>query len=153
MVASFPYSSDAYRVLVAPYHGDGAPKRGPGPVASSCYRLLAGLAHYAMSRRSAAPSESRRTVKVTLAVVAIGVDRHGDGRDNGVRWHLDRLLTGVCTTPVSTPAGRGNPFMPHSRSSSETSLELPTASHLVWGRVVPDIPTFCRELVAALAEE
>jgi hypothetical protein len=26
-------------------------------------------------------------------------------------------------------------------------------SHLVWGRVVPDIPDFCRELVAALAEE
>jgi hypothetical protein len=25
--------------------------------------------------------------------------------------------------------------------------------HLVWGRVVPDIPAFCRELVAALAEE
>jgi hypothetical protein len=25
--------------------------------------------------------------------------------------------------------------------------------HLVWGRVVPDIPDFCHELVAALAEE
>jgi hypothetical protein len=25
--------------------------------------------------------------------------------------------------------------------------------HLIWGRVVPDIPDFCRELVAALAEE
>jgi hypothetical protein len=25
--------------------------------------------------------------------------------------------------------------------------------HSVWGRVVPDIPDFCRELVAALAEE
>ena len=25
--------------------------------------------------------------------------------------------------------------------------------NLVWGRVVPDIPDFCRELVAALAEE
>jgi hypothetical protein len=24
---------------------------------------------------------------------------------------------------------------------------------LVWGRVVPDIPAFCRELVAALAEQ
>ena len=31
MVASFPYSSDAYRVLVGPYHGDGAPKRGTRP--------------------------------------------------------------------------------------------------------------------------
>src|SRR5829696_7870509 len=26
-----------------------------------------------------------------------------------------------------------------------------TTLHLVWGRVVPDIPDFCRELVAALA--
>ena len=25
--------------------------------------------------------------------------------------------------------------------------------HLVWGSVVPDIPDFCRELIAALAEE
>jgi hypothetical protein len=25
-------------------------------------------------------------------------------------------------------------------------------SHLVWGRVVPDIPDFCRELMDALAE-
>ncbi len=25
--------------------------------------------------------------------------------------------------------------------------------HLVWGRMVPDIPDFCRELVAALDEE
>jgi hypothetical protein len=25
--------------------------------------------------------------------------------------------------------------------------------HLVWGRVVPDIPDFCRELVAGLAEQ
>jgi protease I len=25
--------------------------------------------------------------------------------------------------------------------------------NLVWGRVVPDIPAFCRELVAALAEQ
>src|SRR5215204_2288129 len=30
-VASFPFSSDAYRVLVGPYHGGGAPKRGPRP--------------------------------------------------------------------------------------------------------------------------
>jgi len=26
-------------------------------------------------------------------------------------------------------------------------------SHLVWGRVVPNLPEYCRELVAALAEE
>jgi len=29
---------------------------------------------------------------------------------------------------------------------------FPTTSHSVWGRLVPDIPAFCRELVAALAE-
>jgi hypothetical protein len=28
-----------------------------------------------------------------------------------------------------------------------------TAVHLVWARVVPDIPDFRRDLVAALAEE
>jgi len=33
------------------------------------------------------------------------------------------------------------------------SQRLAAASHLVWGRVVPDIPDFCRELVAALVEE
>jgi hypothetical protein len=34
------------------------------------------------------------------------------------------------------------------------ALRLPvTHMHLVWGRVVPDIPDFCRELVAALADE
>jgi len=30
---------------------------------------------------------------------------------------------------------------------------LSITSYSVWGRVVPDIPEFCRELVAALAEE
>jgi hypothetical protein len=28
-----------------------------------------------------------------------------------------------------------------------------TYLHSFWGRVVPDIPDFCRELVATLAEE
>jgi hypothetical protein len=28
-----------------------------------------------------------------------------------------------------------------------------STSYLVWGRVVPDIPPFCRELVAALEEQ
>jgi hypothetical protein len=30
---------------------------------------------------------------------------------------------------------------------------LPVTSHLDWGRVVPDIPDFCRELATALVEE
>jgi hypothetical protein len=34
------------------------------------------------------------------------------------------------------------------------AIGLPaTQLHSVWGRVVADIPDFCRELVAALAEE
>jgi hypothetical protein len=34
------------------------------------------------------------------------------------------------------------------------AIELPaTQLHSVWGRVVPDIPDFCRELVAAMDEE
>jgi hypothetical protein len=39
------------------------------------------------------------------------------------------------------------------RAVAEEFLMLLTHLHLVWGRVVPDIPDFCRELVAALAEE
>jgi hypothetical protein len=38
-------------------------------------------------------------------------------------------------------------------SVGEVFLHFSTTPHLVWGRVVPDIPDFCRELVAALAEE
>jgi hypothetical protein len=56
-------------------------------------------------------------------------------------------------TPATTPAGERW----HLRSSHD-ALWRPfvahkTVPHLVWGRVVPDIPDFCRELVAALAEE
>ena len=78
MVASFPYSSDAYRVLVGPYHGDGAPKRGPRPGCLILLPLPRGpRSCYAMSRRSIIPSVSRRTLNGS-AVVAIGVDRHGE---------------------------------------------------------------------------
>jgi hypothetical protein len=53
----------------------------------------------------------------------------------------------------------------HTSSAEESPLGPPekpvrgivpcsaTAHHLVWGRVVPDIPDFCRELVTALAED
>src|SRR5215212_5055563 len=42
-VASFPCSSNAYRVLVSPYHGGGAPKRGPRPGCFISPPPLAGL--------------------------------------------------------------------------------------------------------------
>jgi hypothetical protein len=38
------------------------------------------------------------------------------------------------------------------KSLGDGSQRYSTTSHLVWGRVVPDIPDFCRELVAALSE-
>ena len=39
------------------------------------------------------------------------------------------------------------------KSVEDVPRRFSTISHSVWGRVVPDIPDFCRELVAALAEE
>jgi hypothetical protein len=51
-VASFPYSSDAYRVLVGPYHGGGAPKRGSPPRFFSRSRFSFAL--YATGRRESA---------------------------------------------------------------------------------------------------
>jgi hypothetical protein len=38
------------------------------------------------------------------------------------------------------------------RPLGDVSRRFSTTSHSVWSRVVPDIPAFCRELVAALAE-
>jgi len=44
--------------------------------------------------------------------------------------------------------------VPHARRPlGDVFQPFSTTSHLVWGRVVPDIPDFCRELVATLAEE
>ncbi|HEX2182813.1 MAG TPA: hypothetical protein VHH10_11050 [Rubrobacteraceae bacterium] len=42
---------------------------------------------------------------------------------------------------------------PPERAVGDVSGRFSGTSHLVWGRVVPDIPAFCGELVAALAEE
>jgi hypothetical protein len=39
------------------------------------------------------------------------------------------------------------------RAQSGVFRRFSTYSDSVWGRVVPDIPAFCRELVAALAEQ
>jgi hypothetical protein len=45
------------------------------------------------------------------------------------------------------------PFQAAQAIVGDVSRRLSPAFHSVWGRVVPDIPDFCRELVAALAEE
>jgi hypothetical protein len=46
---------------------------------------------YATSRTHIVPSVSRRTVKGNSAVVTIGVDRGGVGRDNGARWRVSGI--------------------------------------------------------------
>ena len=43
--------------------------------------------------------------------------------------------------------------MPPEKALGDVSRRLSPASRVVWGRVAPDIPAFCRELVAALAEQ
>jgi hypothetical protein len=59
----------------------------------------------------------------------------------------------VADTPTSTPVGRRSYSRPPERAAGQRYEVPATYLHLVWGRVVPDIPDFCRELVAALAEE
>ena len=44
------------------------------------------------------------------------------------------------------------PLEPPEEALGGVSWYYWTTSYSVWGRVVPDIPDFCRELVAALAE-
>jgi hypothetical protein len=39
------------------------------------------------------------------------------------------------------------------KALGDVSRRLSLAFHSVWGRVVADIPDFCRELVAALLEQ
>jgi len=46
------------------------------------------MARAGMSRISIVSSESSSMPKHILAVVAIDVDRHGVGRDDGARWRL-----------------------------------------------------------------
>ena len=42
---------------------------------------------------------------------------------------------------------------PPEKALGDALQRFSTIPLLVWGRVVPDIPAFCRELVAALAEQ
>jgi hypothetical protein len=64
------------------------------------------------------------------------------------RLHRTRGYTSDNTSKRGAihPEPKGEAIGDVFRGSSSTS-------HSVWGRVVPDIPAFCRELIAALAEE
>jgi hypothetical protein len=56
-------------------------------------------------------------------------------------------------THEHTSRGREVLSGPPEQAVSDVFQRFSTASHSVWGRVVPDIPAFCRELVAAFAEK
>jgi hypothetical protein len=56
-------------------------------------------------------------------------------------------------THEHTSRRRGPIYVPPEKSGEDLFQLLSITSHLVWGRVVPDIPAFCRELIAALVEE
>ena len=56
-------------------------------------------------------------------------------------------------THEHTNRRRGPVHVPPEKPGEDLFQLLSITSHLVWGRVVPDIPNFCRELVAATANE
>jgi hypothetical protein len=60
------------------------------------------LAHYAMSRKIVVSSVSRQTMKGSDSVVAIGVRRHGVGRDNGSRRRLPYVEGALQRSPFPT---------------------------------------------------
>ena len=55
-------------------------------------------------------------------------------------------------TPANTPAGKSDRLVPPEKAVGVGVRTSAIVSLLVWGRVVPDIPAFCRELIAALTE-
>jgi hypothetical protein len=64
-----------------------------------------------------------------------------------------RLLAGLAVhTREHTSRGEGDLSGSPAKALGDVLQRFSTISLLVWGRVVPDIPAFCRELVAALAE-
>jgi hypothetical protein len=69
------------------------------------------------------------------------------------RSHPEALLAASRHTREHTSRKEGGLSGSPELATGDVSRCFSLASHLVWGGVVPDIPDFCRELVAALAEE
>ena len=63
-----------------------------------------------------------------------------------------RLLASLAPHPCAHQPSGEEILEPPEKVVGDALWRSRTPSHLVWGRVVPDIPAFCRELVAALAE-
>jgi hypothetical protein len=65
---------------------------------------------------------------------------------------LPRLLPGLARHPWAHQPGERIHSRPPEMAVGDVFQRLSSACHSVWDRVVPDIPDFCREHVAAIAE-
>ncbi len=97
-----------------------------------------------------APDKLRRYPPVTNLVAAV----HERGKTVGIICHggLVAISAGI-VNGVSATGSLG--IKDDLVNAGATWVDKPAfrENNLVWGRVVPDIPAFCRELVAALAEQ
>jgi protease I len=96
-----------------------------------------------------APDKLRRYEEITGLVRAV----HERGKIVGIICHggLVAISAGI-VDGVSATGSLG--IKDDLENAGATWVDKPAfrEGNLVWGRVVPDIPAFCRELVAALAE-
>jgi protease I len=96
-----------------------------------------------------APDKLRRYPAVTNLVKAV----HDRGKTVGIICHggLVAVSAGI-VEGVSATGSLG--IKDDLVNAGATWVDKPAfrENNLVWGRVVPDIPAFCRELVAALSE-
>ena len=97
-----------------------------------------------------APDKLRRYPEITGLVRAV----HEGGKTVGIICHggLVAISAGIV---VGVTATGSLGIKDDLENAGATWVDKPAfrEGNLVWGRVVPDIPAFCRELVAALADE
>jgi protease I len=97
-----------------------------------------------------APDKLRRYPEITGLVRAV----HEAGKTVGIICHggLVAISAGI-VEGVSATGSLG--IRDDLENAGATWVDKPAfrEGNLVWGRVVPDIPAFCREVVAALAEQ
>jgi deglycase len=97
-----------------------------------------------------APDKLRRYPEITGLVKAV----HERGKTVGIICHggLVAISAGIVEGAQATGSLGIKDDL---ENAGATWIDKPAFrdGNLVWGRVVPDIPAFCRELVAALAEE
>ena len=97
-----------------------------------------------------APDKLRRYPEITALVRSV----HDQNKTVGIICHggLVAISAGI-VEGVSATGSLG--IKDDLENAGATWVDKPAfrEGNMVWGRVVPDIPAFCRELVAALAEQ